>query len=290
MAIPTHIGQRDPGDGSYNPGIQTDAPPVVRDNIISSAFMATINAADTLGSGSEKYQQDLFGRSPLSGTLGFWNISTDITVTVFSTSVPSAPAITHTYSNLSVNQAIALPVLGFLSRPQVTTECRIIVTDSINEFQTTVTLAPLPLTDSESGSVTGFPEMQVMKTATPEEVGDDLYFTVIAPKRAFIAFDCQANVRWYITAGDPVNTPEKCLPIYNNLRLSDGTFIGSDTFLDYYYTPADFGANEPTGQRELWRFDMTGRVQSLYFIRDRAHHSLVELTGEKCLTSCFRLH
>ncbi|EOC1567627.1 hypothetical protein ACI1AR_003027 [Cronobacter dublinensis] len=94
--------------------------------------MATINAADTLGSGSEKYQQDLFGRSPLSGTLGFWNISTDITVTVFSTSVPSAPAITHTYSNLSVNQAIALPVPGFLSRPQVTTECRIIVTDSIN--------------------------------------------------------------------------------------------------------------------------------------------------------------
>lgn len=283
MAIPTHIGQRDPGDGTYNPGIQTNTPPVVRDNAIASAFTATITAADTLGSGREKYQQDLFGRSPLSGTLGFWNTSPDVTVTVFSTSVPSAPAITHTYSNLSVNQAITLPVLGFLSRRQLTTECRIIVTDSVNEFQTTVTLAPLPLTDSESGDVTGFPEIHVTKTATSEEVGDDLYFAVIAPQRAFIAFDRQGNVRWYVTAGDPVNSPEQCLPIYNNVRLSDGSFIGSDTFLDYYYTPADFGANEPKGQRELWRFDMTGRVQSLYFIRDRAHHSLMELPGENAL-------
>lgn len=99
MAIPTHIGQRDPGDGMYNPGIQTNTPPVIRDNAISSAFMATITAADTIGSGSEKYQQDLFGRSPLSGTLGFWNTSPDVTVTVFSTSVTSAPAISHTYSN-----------------------------------------------------------------------------------------------------------------------------------------------------------------------------------------------
>lgn len=283
MATPSHIGQRDPANGSYNPGIQTNVPPVVRDNTLYDTFTADITSVRTLGSGNEKYQQDLFNRSPLSGVLGFWNLSTEIVVTVSSPDVPSAPAIMHTYSSLPVNQPVIIPVLGFLARPQIATECSVIISDRTNQFQTTVTIAPLPLTDAESGSLTGFPEIQVNKTATLEEVGDDLYFAIIAPQRAFIALDRQANIRWYITGGDPINSPELCLPVYNNLRLSDGTFIGSDTFLDFYYTPTNFGVNEPKGQRELWRFDMTGRVQSIYFVRDRAHHSLTELAGENTL-------
>lgn len=91
MAIPTHIGQRDPGDGSYNPGLQTEIEPVILDNIRYDEFIATITASDILGSGTEKYRQDLFGRSPLSGLFGFWNTSTDITVTVSSPDVPVAP-------------------------------------------------------------------------------------------------------------------------------------------------------------------------------------------------------
>lgn len=283
MATPTHIGQRDPADGTYNPGIQTDVPPVLRDNAIFEAFIADITSENTLGSGSEKYQQDLFSRSPLSGTVGFWNISSEVTVTVTSPDVPTAPAITHTYSSLAINQPVTLPVLGFLSRAGVSTECVLVVNDGTHEFQTTVTIAPLPLTDAESGGVTGFPEIQITRTATQAEVGDDLYFVVVAPQRAFIAFDREANVRWYVTAGDPQISPELCLPVYNKLRLSDGSFIGSDTFLDYYYTPTDFGENEPLGQRELWRFDLSGRVQSIYFLRDRAHHSLIELEGENAL-------
>ncbi len=70
MAIPTHIGQRDPGDGSYNPGLQTNIAPVTRDNALYDAFIATITSADTLGSGTEKYQQDIYSRSPLSGLFG----------------------------------------------------------------------------------------------------------------------------------------------------------------------------------------------------------------------------
>jgi len=283
MATPSHIGQRDPADGSYNPGIQTNVPPVVRDNNLYDTFTADITSAITLGSGNEKYQQDLFNRSPLSGVLGFWNLSTKIVVTVSSPDVPSAPTITHTYSTLPINQPVIIPVLGFLARPQITTECSVIISDGTNQFQTTVNLAPLPLTDAESSSAVGFPEIQVNKTATVEEVGDDLYFAIIAPQRAFIALDRQANIRWYVTGGDPINSPELCLPIYNNLRLSDGTFIGSDTFLNFYYTPTNFGEHEPRGQRELWRFDMTGRVQSIYFVRDRAHHSLTELAGENSL-------
>ena len=116
MATPSHIGQRDPADGSYNPGIQTNVPPVVRDNNLYDTFTADITSAITLGSGNEKYQQDLFNRSPLSGVLGFWNLSTKIVVTVSSPDVPSAPAITHTYSTLPINQPVIIPC-SRLSRP-----------------------------------------------------------------------------------------------------------------------------------------------------------------------------
>lgn len=284
MAIPTHIGQRDPADGSYNPGLQTAIEPVTRDNTLYGAFMAAITSTDTLGSGTEKYQQDIFSRSPLSGLFGFWNTSQmDITVTVSSTDVPSAPAISHTYSNLPVGQAVSLPVLGFLARTAVLTECQIIITDGVSTFQTSVTVSALPQTDPEAGIANGFPQIRVNTTAEQSVVGDDLYFSVVAPTRAFIAFDRQASVRWYIVAGDPDNAPALCLPTYNNTRLSDGTFIGSDDHLRQYYTPDSLGENEPLGQRELWRFDATGRVLGVYFIRDRAHHSLFEILGENAL-------
>lgn len=283
MATPTHIGHRDPGDGSYNPGLQTGIAPVTRDDQIYTAFVAPLDATCILGSGNEQYGQDVYSRSPLSGLIGFWNTSSQVTVTVSSTDVPGAPAITKIWSDLAVNQAITLPVLGFVARASVTTECQVSVTDGSNTFQTTVTLAALPPTDSQAGITNGFPEIQVNQVAAEVDVGDDLYYAVIAPTRAFIAFDRQANVRWYVVAGDPVNTPELCLPTYNNVRLSDGTFIGSDDHLQQYYTPVDLGANEPLGQRELWRFDATGRVYGVYFIRDRAHHSLYELPGENAL-------
>jgi Arylsulfotransferase (ASST). len=283
MAIPTHIGQRDPGDGSYNPGLQTDIEPVTRDNALFNDFIATITSADTLGSGTEKLTQDLYGRSPLSAVFGFWNTSPDITVTVSSTGVPTAPAISKVYSGLDTGQVITLPVLGFVARPSVTTDCLVSITDGTNTFQMTVTIAALPPTDAEAGVTNGFPEIQVSQVADESDVGNELYFSVVSPTRSFIAFDRQANVRWYILAGDPDEAPELCLPTYNNVRLSDGTFIGSDDHLRNYYTPPDLGANEPLGQRELWRFDATGRVLGIYFIRDRAHHSLMELPGEDAL-------
>ena len=283
MAIPTHIGQRDPGDGSYNPGLQTEIEPVILDNIRYDEFIATITASDILGSGTEKYRQDLFGRSPLSGLFGFWNTSTDITVTVSSPDVPVAPPISHTYRNLPVNQVISLPVLGFLARSSVSTECQIFITDSVNTFQLSVTIAALPLTDSEAGGADGFPEISIVQTAEESVVGDDLYYSAISPSRAFIAFDRQACVRWYVTAGNSDNAPAFCLPTYNTVRLSDGTFIGSDDHLRHYYVPVNLGENEPLGQRELWRFDATGRVLGVYFIRDRAHHSLFDIPGENAL-------
>lgn len=121
MTTPTHIGYRDPGDGSYNPGLQTNIAPVSRDNALYNDFIADITATNTLGSGSEKYQQDLFGRSPLSALIGFWNTSSEVTVTVMSPDKPEAPEISHTYTNLDVDQAITLPVLGFLAREEVNT-------------------------------------------------------------------------------------------------------------------------------------------------------------------------
>ncbi|WMY72534.1 aryl-sulfate sulfotransferase [Buttiauxella selenatireducens] len=283
MATPTHIGHRDPGDGSYQPGLQTQAEPVVRDNLLYDAFIASLDATHTLGSGMEQYQQDLFSRSPLSGVVGFWNTRTQITVTVSSTDVPAAPAIVHTYTDLEVDQVITLPVLGFVARAAVPTVCQLSVSDGVNTFQTSVTLAALPPTDTEAGISHGFPEIRVTQVAEEADVGDELYFTAVSPARAFIAFDRQANVRWYVLAGDPDNAPSLCLPTYNTVRLADGTFIGSDDHLRHYYIPSDLGANEPLGQRELWRFDATGRVHGVYFVRDRAHHSLHELAGENAL-------
>ncbi|MGL4724576.1 MAG: aryl-sulfate sulfotransferase [Scandinavium sp.] len=283
MAIPTHIGHRDPGDGSYNPGLQTEIEPVTRDNLLCDAFVASLDATTTLGSGAEQFGLDVFSRAPLSGLIGFWNTSAQVTVTVSSTDVPSAPAISKTWADLAVEQVITLPVLGFVARASVTTECQVSVTDGINTFETSVTIAALPPTDTEAGITNGFPEIQVNQTAEQADVGDALYFSVVSPSRAFIAFDRQAYVRWYVLAGDPDNAPELCLPTYNTVRLSDGTFIGSDDHLQQYYTPADLALDEPLGQRELWRFDMTGRVHGIYFIRDRAHHSLYELPGENAL-------
>lgn len=228
MATPTHIGHRDPGDGSYNPGLQTGIAPVTRDDQIYTAFVAPLDATCTLGSGSEQYGQDVYSRSPLSGLIGFWNTSSQITVTVSSSDVPAAPAITKTWSDLDVNQVITLPVLGFVARASVTTECQVSVTDGTHTFRTSVTVSALSQTDAEAGIRNGFPQIQVNQTAEEADVGDDLYYSVIAPTRAFIAFDRQANVRWYVVAGDPVNAPELCLPTYNTVRLSDGTFIGSD--------------------------------------------------------------
>lgn len=283
MSTPTHIGKRDPEDGTYNPGLQTEIEPVVRDDAIYNAFVASITPSDTLGSGAEKYQQDIFNRAPLSGLFGFWNTHREITISVSSQDVPAAPKITHTYTNLEINQAITLPVLGFVARPKIATECLVTISDGTIQRELSVLVAPLPLTDSEADITTGFPEIKVNKTATQDDVGDDLYFTVIAPQRAFIAFDRQGNVRWYVCAGNSETPPELCLPVYNNLRLSDGSFIGSDVYLQHYYQPEDMGINEPLGQRELWRFDITGRVLGIYFLRDRAHHSLMELPGENAL-------
>ncbi|HID9124771.1 TPA: aryl-sulfate sulfotransferase [Klebsiella michiganensis] len=284
MTTPTHIGYRDPGDGSYNPGLQTNIAPVTRDNALYNDFMIGITATNTLGSGSEKYQQDLFGRSPLSALIGFWNTSSEVTVTVMSPDKPQAPEISHTYTNLAVNQAITLPVLGFLAREEVNTLNQVTVTDSSgNSFQTTVDIAQLPFTDPEGNVSNGFPKVDVITTAEQSVVGDDLYFVILSERRANIAWDRQANVRWYVLAGSETDDPALWLPVFNTTRLSDGTFIGSDDHLSYYYTPADMGENEPVGQRELWRFDATGRVFGIYFIRDRAHHSLLELPGENAL-------
>ena len=283
MAIPTHIGQRDPGDGTYNPGLQTNIPPVIRDNALYDSFISTITSADTLGSGNEKYQQDLFGRSPMSALLGFRSTGAEITVTVSSTDEPTAPAITQTWSDLAADQIVVLPVLGFLARSNMTTECQVVVTDGVNTFRKEVTLAALPPDDSDGVTTNGFPKVQVMTTAGQDEVSDDLYFVILSERRANIAFDRLANVRWYVRAGDPDEDPALWLPVFNTVRLSDGTFIGSDDHLQYYYTPPDLKENEPPGLRELWRFDATGRVHGIYFIRDRAHHSLIEVPGENAL-------
>lgn len=283
MAIPTHIGQRDPGDGTYNPGLQTNIPPVTRDNALYDTFITAITSADTLGSGTEKYQQDLFGRAPMSGLFGFWSTGAEITVTVSSTDEPTAPAITHTCSGLAANQVVVLPVLGFLARSNITTKCQIVITDGVNTFRKEVTLAALPPDDADGVTLNGFPKVQVMTTAGQDRVSDDLYFVILSERRANIAFDRLANVRWYVRAGDPGEDPACWLPVFNTVRLSDGTFIGSDDHLQYYYTPADLKENEPPGLRELWRFDATGRVHGIYFIRDRAHHSLIELPEENAL-------
>lgn len=284
MSTPTHIGHRDPGDGSYNPGLQTDIAPVTRDNALYANFIAGITSENTLGSGSEKYQQDLFGRSPLSALIGFWNTSSEVTISVMSPDKSDAPEISHTYTELGVNQVITLPVLGFLAREGVSTANLVTVTDnSGNRFQTTVYTTQLPFTDPEADIDNGFPKVDVVTTAEQSLVGDDLYFVILSERRANIAWDRQANVRWYVRAGDETDDPTLWLPVFNTTRLSDGTFIGSDDHLSYYYTPADMGEKEPVGQRELWRFDATGRVFGIYFIRDRAHHSLLELPGENAL-------
>ncbi|WP_313109760.1 aryl-sulfate sulfotransferase [Atlantibacter sp.] len=284
MATPSHIGYRDAGDGLYNPGLQTQIEPVLRDKQIYDAFVGSITLSDTLGSLSEKYQQDIFSRSPLSAVLGFWNMSHTITVSVSSPDVPSAPEITHTYTNQPLDQKVVISVLGFVARANRETINLVRVVDADGrEFTTSVTVAPLPATDAQANMTNGFPELQVNKTGEYADVGDDLYFVVVSSRRAFIAYDRQANVRWYIVAGNPQNDPALWLPTYNNIRLSDGSFIGSDDHLQHYYTPTDLGPNEPNGQRELWRFDATGRVLGIYFTRDRAHHSLLELPGENAL-------
>ncbi|WP_202306765.1 aryl-sulfate sulfotransferase [Dryocola clanedunensis] len=284
MAIPTHLGYRDPGDGSYNPGLQLDIEPILRDNQIYHDFISDITESNILSNDLIKYEQDLFGRSPLSAMFGFWNHYAALTVSVTSPEIDDIPEITHTYTDLPTGQAIALPILGFVARKGKTTanEVRISSIDGL-VFTGSYVLPPLPLTDAEAEGSNGFPEIQINRTAAEDDVGNDLFFTAVAPGRAFIAFDRQANVRWYILAGDPDTAPELCLPTYNNVRLSDGTFIGSDDHLRNYYTPVDLEANEPPGQRELWRFDATGRVHGVYFIRDRAHHSLMELPGENAL-------
>lgn len=183
-----------------------------------------------------------------------------------------------------MNQVATLSVLGFVARAGVETVNDITVSDGAGGlFGLTVAVAALPATDTEGHTSSGFPEIKVNKPAEATAVGDDLYFSMVAPGRACIAFDCQGNVRWYVVAGDAATSPALCLPTYNNVRLSDGTFIGSDDHLQQYYTPADLGPDEPQGQRELWRFDMSGRVHGIYFIRDRAHHSLFELPGENAL-------
>lgn len=253
MTTPSHIGYRDAGDGSYNPGLQTDSEPVIRDNQIYQAFVDSITRADTLGSSTEKYQQDIFSRSPLSAVVGFWNTSSDITVSVSSPDVPSAPEITHTYTNQPLNQKVVISVLGFVARADKETLNQVRIVDAVgHEFTASVTLAPLPATDAQANITNDFPEIQVNKTADYADVGDDLYFVAVSSRRAFIAYDRQANVRWYVKAGNPEDDPALWLPTYNNIRLSDGTFIGSDDHLQHYYTPADLGPNEPNGQRELW--------------------------------------
>lgn len=284
MSTPTHKGYRDPQNGSYNPGLQTDISPVNRDNALYSTFMANITTGHVLGSGKEKYQQDLYSRSPLSGVIGFWNTSSEVTVTVTCPDVPDAPAITHTWNNLAINEVVTLPVLGFLAREDISTVNEVDVVDAEGKrFTTTVNLAQLPFTDPQADVNNGFPRMDVRTTAEPSSVGTDLYFVILSERRANIAWDCKGNVRWYVRAGDETDDPMLWLPVFNTTRLSDGTFIGSDDHLSHYYTPADMKENEPVGQRELWRFDATGRVWGIYFIRDRAHHSLLELPEENAL-------
>lgn len=284
MTNPSHIGQRDPTDGTYNPGLQTDIEPVIRDNNLYNNFIADITSSNTLGSGTEKYQQDLFGRSPMSALIGFWNTSSEVTVSVASRDEPTAPAITHTYTALPVDCVITLPVLGFLSRENIPTENQVSISDvNGGHFLKTVTTLPLPSTDPQANISNGFPKQEVVTKAEQTVVGDDLYFVMLSERRENIGWDCQANVRWYVRAGDETDDPALWLPVYNTIRLSDGTFIGSDDHLSFYYTPVDMGENEPIGHRELWRFDATGRVYGIYFIRDRAHHSLLELPGENAL-------
>lgn len=279
MAIPAHIGQRDPGDGSYNPGLQTDIEPVTRDNQIYEDFIAGITEG-----AFPKFQVDLFGRSPLSGLLGFWNQHTELTVSISSPDIDDLPDISHTYSDLPVNQVITLPVLGLVARAgeQTTNRVSVYVGNQLI-LEETFPVSPLPQTDAENDTGTGFPVAQLRKPATQSRAGDDLYYVMLSERRANIAYDRQGYVRWYVRAGDVDDAPELWLPVFNTVRLSDGTFIGSDDHLQQYYTPSDLKENEPLGQRELWRFDATGRVLGIYFIRDRAHHSLAELPGENAL-------
>ncbi|MFG6656266.1 aryl-sulfate sulfotransferase [Scandinavium sp. M-37] len=278
MAIPAHIGQRDPGDGSYNPGLQTDIEPVIRDNQIYNEFISDITE------NTQKLHVDLFGRSPLTAMAGFWNKHPELTVTVEAPHVADAPIITHTYTDLPLDQAIALPVLGFLAQESEYTDNNFTITSSEGVVMSGGTSTkPLPGTDPQSNSENGFPEVQILKTAEQGSVGDDLYFVMLSERRANIAYDRKGNVRWFVRAGDVDEDPALWLPVFNTVRLSDGTFIGCDDHLQHYYTPSDLKENEPLGQRELWRFDATGRVIGIYFIRDRAHHSLIELPGENAL-------
>jgi len=191
---------------------------------------------------------DPYETAPLSAVFGYWaNSVHPVQVSVYDTLNSNNNIVRYEYTpTLGPN---LLPVVGLRANANNVVE----IVDGSGQQVNFSGLNTGPLPPVNVAIEVGFLIYEATIPRT-EQYLSELYFSANWG-RYNVAYDGTGTIRWY--------TNER-IPSWNIDRMSDGTFLSTDPNFDF--------------MKQMFRFDITGRVWGVYQLDNEIHHSILQLS------------